>query len=107
LRAAQKIERYLQGFDYEQFIADEMRVDAVLYNLFVIGEAAKHIPDEVREKYSQVMWQRIAGLRDVLAHEYFRVDLEIVWSITQGRVAELNSQIADILEQEDEASPPQ
>ncbi len=66
---------------YEDFENDERTVDAVIRNLEIIGEAARNIPDEFRNKYSDIPWRRIVGLRNVVIHEYFGVDLENIWEI--------------------------
>jgi uncharacterized protein with HEPN domain len=98
--AAGRIERYVAGLDYEAFIADEMRVDAVVRNLEVTGEAAKHVPEEVRDRDPGVPWRQIAGLRDILTHQYFAVNLPIIWDIVQHEVAPLHTTIQAILQGE-------
>jgi uncharacterized protein with HEPN domain len=64
-------------------------VDAVVLNLEVIGEAARQIPSEVRERYPEVPWRRVIGLRNVVVHEYFAVDVEIVWTVVRQSLPEL------------------
>ena len=66
LEAVQKIESYTEGLSFQQFIQDEMRLDAVLRNLEIIGEATKNLPLNLREKYPQIDWRKIAGLRDIV-----------------------------------------
>ncbi len=105
LSSAQRIERYVQSLSVEQFTSNSMVSDATLYNLLIIGEAAKHIPDDIRVNYPDVDWRRMAGLRDITAHEYFRLSLEIVWNITQEDIPELKAQIADILAAENDETP--
>lgn len=68
LISCDKILRYTQGLDYNSFFADELRFDGVIRNLQVIGEAVKQIPPDIRDKYSQIEWRKIAGLRDILVH---------------------------------------
>lgn len=100
LRAAQSIEEYLLGVhSFDNFCADKMRVDAVLRNLEIVGEASKRVPSEIKEKYPAVEWRKIAGLRDIVAHEYFGVDLEIVWDVIQKRLPGLRSLVSQILEE--------
>ncbi len=88
LEAAQRIQDYLQGVSRQQLETDRLRRDAIVYNLQIIGEAVKQIPPEVREKYPNIEWRRIAGLRDIIAHEYFSVNLNIIWDIVQNKLAE-------------------
>jgi uncharacterized protein with HEPN domain len=63
------------------FVRDRRTVNAVIRSLEVLGEAAKRIPDEVRQKYPAIPWKRMAGMRDKLIHEYSGVDLETVWDV--------------------------
>jgi uncharacterized protein with HEPN domain len=100
LQAAARITNYTAGFSKSQFKADDKTLDAVIRNLEVIGEAAKKVPNAVRKRASEVDWKRIAGLRDILIHEYFGVDPEIVWDIVQNKLAALESQIKNLLADE-------
>jgi uncharacterized protein with HEPN domain len=83
-----KIEKWTSGISSAKFLADGLLQDAVVRNLEILGEAAKNIPDEVRSRYPGIPWKRIAGFRDIAIHDYFGVDLEIVWKIlTEGIIA--------------------
>jgi uncharacterized protein with HEPN domain len=84
-----KIIRFTQGMSLADFRSDEKTYDAVLRNLEVIGEAAKHVPDAIRETMPAVPWRKISGLRDIVAHAYFGVDDSIVWDVVQNKVPEL------------------
>ena len=95
-----KVLRYSQGPTRQQFIADEMLVDAVLRNLEVLGEAAKQIPPAVRERHPQLPWRRIAGLRDVLAHAYFGLEEDTIWQIVSESIPALADQLDQVVEPE-------
>lgn len=83
LEAIDRIYRYTKDMDFGVWQKDEKTVDAVIRNLEIIGEAASHIPAEIEEKYSQVPWKEMRGIRNILAHEYFGVDLEVIWRTVQ------------------------
>lgn len=97
LKSIQKIQRYTAGKKYEDFINDELLVDGVVRNLEIIGEAVKNIPSNFRKRYSSIEWRKIAGLRDILIHEYFGIDYELIWNIIQKEIPFLCKQIEDIL----------
>jgi len=100
LSSISKIEEYLGDFKFEDFIKDNMRVDAVVRNLEIIGEAAKQIPEDIRRKYPFIDWRKISGLRDILIHEYFGVDFDILWDIVRNKIPVLKKDIKKILELE-------
>ena len=81
----------------DEFQADKKTLHAVVRNLEVIGEAVKSVPPKVRVQNPQVPWQRIAGLRDILIHHYFEIDVDIVWDIVQNKLPELKEQLQIIL----------
>jgi len=86
LEAIQRIREYVQGLSFDGFEGDSKTVDPVVRNLEVIGEAVKHLPDGLREEPPEIEWRKVAGLRDVLVHEYFGIDLEIVWDIVETKL---------------------
>ncbi len=79
LDAIQAIEEYLVDFDYEKFLSKSMAQDAVIRQLSIIGEAAKRLTDELKEKHSKIPWKDVCGMRDKLIHDYFGIDLKEVW----------------------------
>lgn len=97
LDSLETIATYVQGMSYADFSSDRKTRDAVIRNLEVIGEAAKGIPEEIRAGSSAVSWQRIAGLRDILIHQYFAVDLEIIWDIVTQKMPWLKDQVHSML----------
>ncbi len=101
LISVEKITRFVKGISYESFITNEMLLDAVLFNLEVLGEAAKHIPEEIRKRYPTIEWRSISGLRNIIVHQYFRLNLRIIWDTVQNELPTLRRSIADILAQEE------
>ena len=102
LEAIDRIQEYIQDVTRGTFERDRMRIDAVARNLEIIGEAVKQVPDSVREKYPSVEWRKIAGLRDILIHKYFDVNLEIVWSVVQSNIPILKTEVQQILKEKSE-----
>ena len=82
----------------DSFMKNRMIQDAVIRNFEIIGEATKRLSTEFREKYSEIPWRRIAGLRDVLIHDYLRVDLEEVWGIIQEYLPEFKVKVQSIIQ---------
>ena len=79
-----RIVEYSQGLGRDEVFNDKMRFDGILHNFHVIGEAVKRLPDEFREAHPDIPWKDIAGMRDIIAHAYFALDLDILWvGITQ------------------------
>jgi uncharacterized protein with HEPN domain len=75
IRCCEKILRYTSGMNQEQLAEQEIVLDAVLRNIEIIGEAVKHLPDDVRARMTSIEWKKIAGMRDWLSHVYYRVDV--------------------------------
>jgi uncharacterized protein with HEPN domain len=97
LEAARKIDNYTIGLTLETFSQDAKTIDAVVRNLEVIGEAIKRVPENIRLKYPAVEWKKIAGLQDILIHDYFGIDVEIIWDIIQNKLPVLKKEIEHIV----------
>ncbi len=96
-----RVLRYTEGLSAEQFATNELVNDAVLRNLELLGEAAKQIPDAVRQRHPEVPWRRIAGLSDVLAHAYFGLEDDTIWQIVSSSVPALSVQLSAVALAED------
>lgn len=95
--AIKKIEIYTKGLTYTRFRRDEKTIDAVTRNIEIIGEAAKHIPREIRLNHVEVPWKQIIGTRSKVTHEYFGVDVEILWKTVTEDIPTLKNQIGRIV----------
>jgi uncharacterized protein with HEPN domain len=89
VEACEAISAYLEGVAYEDLLRDSMRLDAVVRNLEIIGEAAGRIPDHIRDDILGVPWPQLIAMRNTLIHGYFGVDPEIVWSVGTEKVGPL------------------
>ncbi len=105
LEAITRIGRYTSGVDFATFSTDEMRIDAVVRNLELIGEAAKNIPQAQRDLTPTIEWRKIAGLRDIVAHHYFRLDLVIVWDVVEHRLNDLRIAATALLAMDPDIEP--
>jgi uncharacterized protein with HEPN domain len=90
-----------ENVTFEEFLNDGLINRAYLRSLEIIGEAAKKVPDEIRYKYNEVDWRGMTGLRDVLIHQYFQVDYQVVWDVIQNMIPLAKDWIDQIIEQEE------
>jgi uncharacterized protein with HEPN domain len=97
LEAIGRIQHYVGGFSFDSFQDDRRTVDAVVRNLEIIGEAVKQLPEGIRTKHPDVDWKKIAGLRDILVHNYFGIDLELIWDILENKLTPLQEAVTRIL----------
>jgi uncharacterized protein with HEPN domain len=97
LSAIAEIEEFTRGMYYDAFAEDKKTVNAVIRSLEVLGEATKRIPTSFRQKHPDIPWSKMAGMRDVLIHDYMGVDLKTVWKVTQERLPELKLLIEKVI----------
>lgn len=95
-----RIQQYTANLTFDTFAANNMVIDAVVRNLEIIGEAAAHISENIQSLYPEVAWYEMKGMRNIVAHEYFRVDLEIVWKTAHESLPSLGLLIKRILEEQ-------
>lgn len=94
-----KIQEYIKEVDEQAFAQNSEKQDAVIRRLEIIGEAVKSISSETREKYPQVRWREIAGMRDIIVHQYFGVSIELIWRFAQTDLIALREEISKIVAQ--------
>lgn len=100
VESIEKILKYTNELTFEEFISNEMVIDAVVRNFEIIGEAANRISEELRKRHSEIPWRQIIGFRHRIVHEYFGIDYEIVWKIVRENLDDLFSRIDLIIAQE-------
>jgi uncharacterized protein with HEPN domain len=94
-----RIEEYIDNKDFSEFKKSYMIVDAVVRNFEIIGEAAKNISLEIQLKYPEVPWKKMVGLRNLISHEYFGIDYEMIWEITKKSLPQNKSDLEKILKE--------
>lgn len=93
LESISRIEEYVKDLDEAEFYGNSEKQDAVLRRLEIIGEAVKNIPQDIRDKYPEIPWKQIAGMRDIVIHEYFGVNLGRIWKVIQVDMKDLKNKI--------------
>jgi len=88
-----KINGYLEGLTFEQFLEDNKTIDAVIRNFEIIGEAANRLPEESKNRFSDIDWQRIRGFRNRIVHDYMGIDFQIVWTVIEKYLPDLKNQL--------------
>jgi len=101
VRAGQLILQFAQGLNREQLEFDLRTQSAILYQVAIMGEATKRLSREFREQHPEVPWDDIAEMRDIVAHQYDRIDLDIVWQVIQRNIPELLSLLIILLPTQD------
>ena len=92
-----EIENYTRRLSKGDFLKDTKTQDAIVRRIEIIGEAAKNLPPDFKKQHSEVKWAEIAGMRDVLIHEYFGVNLSLVWETVKRDVPDLKKQILRLI----------
>lgn len=102
IQAMEMVEKFTKGLDFQDFKSDEKTIFAVLRALEVIGEAVKKIPKSVKSEYEQMPWRKMAGMRDKLIHEYFGVNIKVVWKTIKEDLPKVRPLIKEVLRKIDE-----
>ena len=97
IESAELIENYISNLQPIDFFASTQIQDSVIRRLEIIGEAVKNIPDDFKKEYPDLPWRKIAGLRDILIHQYFGVDMELTWEIAKNNIPDLKNEIIQVL----------
>lgn len=95
-----KIQRYTNGYTFDDFQDDDKTIDSVLRNLEIIGEAARHVPAEIRAQHSDLPWVEMLTMRNIVIHEYHGVNLRIIWQTVKEDLPPLLPRLKRILEDE-------
>jgi uncharacterized protein with HEPN domain len=98
---AEKVEEYTRGLDFETFAGNRMAVDAVVRNLEIMGEAARHVPPEIQARCPEVAWRLMNDMRNLLIHAYPRVDRGAVWQAVTEDVRPTRERLVRLLEDEE------
>ena len=97
LDSINKIDSFIEGFEFDEFAEDNKTVYAVIRAIEIIGEATKNLPESLKKEHSEVPWRKMTGARDKMIHGYFGVDLEVVWSTIKEDIPSVKPLIEKIL----------
>jgi uncharacterized protein with HEPN domain len=97
LDSINEIESFIEEMTFEKFAKDKKTINAVTRSVEVVGEATKKIPKNIRDKYPVIPWKKMSGMRDKLIHEYFGIDIEILWKVAKDEMPPLKTTIKSIL----------
>jgi uncharacterized protein with HEPN domain len=95
--AIKEIEEFLKDLSFDDFSKNTLKIRAVTMDFVIIGEAAKHLPSEIRKKYPQISWSKIVGMRNILTHEYPEIDIQILWMTAKKSLPALKQAINELL----------
>jgi uncharacterized protein with HEPN domain len=99
LECISRIQRYTEGMTFDEFEEDDKTIDSVLRNLEIIGEASRHIPRAIKEKYTDLPWMEMYTMRNIVIHEYHGVNLKIIWQTVTEDLPPLIPRLKEILEE--------
>ncbi len=100
LESMMRIEEYLRKLDFRKFKMNYLVVDATIRNFEVIGEASKNVPKYIQEKYPEIPWRKMYGLRNLIVHEYFGIDYEMIWEIAKSNLPQNRIDLIKIIDKE-------
>jgi uncharacterized protein with HEPN domain len=95
-----RIEEYIGDMEFRKFKMNYMVVDAIIRNFEIIGEASKNVPAGIKNKYPEIPWKKMYGLRNLIAHEYFGIDYEMIWEISKNNLPQNSLDLREIIEKE-------
>lgn len=95
--ALDRIFEYVQEMDYENWLKDRKTIDAVVRNLEIIGEAAANMPENIQEQFADIPWGKMKGMRNILVHEYFGLDNQVLWKTVQEDLPPLKQALEKLL----------
>ena len=97
LEAIEKIKRFSKDMDRDEFLENDLVMDAIVRNIEIIGEATKNLPEEFKKENPEIPWKDIAGMRDRIVHFYFGLDFEVIWDTVQIDIPDLEKKIRKAL----------
>jgi len=97
LQSMNRIEEYLGNLEFNKFKQNNLIVDAIIRNFEIIGEASKKTPVEVREKHPEIPWKKMYGLRNLIAHEYFGIDYQMIWEIVKNNLPQNRTDLQKLI----------
>ena len=99
-KAAQRVIRFSKNIEKETLLNDDKEISAILYQITIIGEATKRLSMDYRQQHPEIPWRNLAGMRDVLVHEYDQIDLDIVWNVVHYKIPSLIERLQPLLPKE-------
>ncbi|MCZ7399524.1 MAG: DUF86 domain-containing protein [Candidatus Methanoperedens sp.] len=99
LDAISRIEEYIKGLNYDDFMDNHLVQDGVVRQIEIVGEATKRVSTEMREKYPDIPWRKMSGMRDKLIHDYLGVDLDAVWDTVEKDIPVLKDEIQTVIKE--------